>query len=480
VAGVTAPSASERFIESVGPIVVKEVRQGLRAKVFAIFFGTLLVVCLSMALVAVAQASESAGTAFGKDFFGGYLTALGAVTFFVIPFVAFRSMVRELEDETWVLLTLTGLGSISIVRGKWISAMSQALLFGSACAPFVLFSYFLNGIDILQVITALVLATGWSAFSTSVALALATQAHTRLGRTIAHFVVLALLGMGTMGGIAFAWVIAEEGSRLVTNDAFRNVCIALGVFSWGLTWLMLEGGAAGLALPSEAASRGPRVAYAIVGLLVLAYGMIVFAIQKGSAKDAMAGQVITSFFFTLAGAFCISEADGWPRQAATGGWLKPGVARSFWLALGMLVLSAAMWGFLYLERASSGSANISNKAFRGLIAAFAYPALYLSLGVLVGRLTPLRRLGEPVATRVGFLLSVAFGVTASMVLALVFEGRPAGKVMNALNPVVGLVNFIDSGSSSLSASLVLLSAAALLAVFLAGVVLHGRDEVRSV
>ena len=74
-----------------------------------------------------------AGIAFGKDFFGGYLTALGAVTFFVIPFVAFRSMLRELEDETWVLLTLTGLGSISIVRGKWVSAMSQALLFGSAC-----------------------------------------------------------------------------------------------------------------------------------------------------------------------------------------------------------------------------------------------------------------------------------------------------------------------------------------------------------
>ena len=178
----TAQSVSitlgERFVESVGPIVVKEVRQGLRAKVFAIFFGSLLVVCLSMALVAVAQATESAGIAFGKDFFGGYLTALGAVTFFVIPFVAFRSMVRELEDETWVLLTLTGLGSISIVRGKWVSAMSQALLFGSACAPFVLFCYFLNGIDILQIVAALVLAAGWSAFLTSVGKALQPAAST--------------------------------------------------------------------------------------------------------------------------------------------------------------------------------------------------------------------------------------------------------------------------------------------------------------
>lgn len=476
---MTVLSASERFVESVGPIVVKEVRQGLRAKVFAIFFGSLLVVCLSMALVAVAQATESAGTAFGKDFFGGYLTALGAVTFFVIPFVAFRSMVRELEDETWVLLTLTGLGAPSIVRGKWVSAMSQALLFGSACAPFVLFSYFLNGIDIVQVVTALVLATGWSALLTAVGVAIATQAHSKLGRTIAHFVVLGLLGLGTMAGIACAWVIAEEGNRLVTNDAFRNFAIGGGLFSWGLTWLMLECAAAGLALPSEAASRRPRVAYVIVGLLALAFGLVVFVLEKGRPRDAVAGQVITSFFFTIAGAFCICEADGWPRQASSGFWLKPGAARSFWLALVMLLLSALMWGLLIGDFSLSRDGSSNERAFRGAVAAFAFPTLYLSLGVLLGRLTPLRHLAEPVATRVGFIVSIVVGVAGSMALSLVFEGRANGKVMNALNPFLGLVNFIDRSGSELNSGLVLLGAVTVLAVFLAAVVLHARDEVRS-
>ena len=476
---MTVLSVSERFVESVGPIVVKEVRQGLRAKVFAIFFGSLLVVCLSMALVAVAQATEAAGTAFGKDFFGGYLTALGAVTFFVSPFVAFRSMVRELEDETWVLLTLTGLGAISIVRGKWVSAMSQALLFGSACAPFVLFSYFLNGIDIVQVVTALLLATGWSALLTSVGVAVATQAQSKLGRTISHFVVLGLLGLGTMAGIAFSWVIAEEGHRLVTNDAFRNFAIGAGLFSWGLTWLMLESAAAGLALPSEAASRRPRIAYVIVGLLGLAFGLVAFVLEKGRPRDAVAGQVITSFFFTIAGAFCVSEADGWPRQAATGFWLKPGAARSFWLAVVMLFLSALMWGLLIGDSSVSDDGNADGRAFRGTMAAFAFPTLYLSLGVLMGRLTPLRHLAEPVATRVGFILSVVVGVVASMALSLVFEGRANGKEMNALNPLVGLFNFIDRSGSELNSGIVLLGAVTLMAVFLAAVVLHARDEVRS-
>lgn len=472
-----AATATERFVDSVGPIVVKEVRQGLRAKVFAIFFGTLLVVCLAMALVALAQATDSAGIAYGKEFFGGYLTALGAVTFFVIPFVAFRSMVRELEDETWVLLTLTGLGAISIVRGKWVSAMSQALLFGSACAPFVLFSYFLNGIDIVQVVTALVLATGWSALLTAVAIAVATQAHSKLGRTVAHFVVLGLLGMGTMGGIGFAWVIAEEGQKLVNNDAFRNFTIALGLFSWGITWLMLESAAAGLALPSEPASRGPRIAYAIVGLLGLAYGLVVFVLEGGTGRDAAGGQVVTSFFFTIAGVFCVSEADGWPRQAASGGWLKPGAVRSFWLAMVMLVGSAALWGFLF---AGHGSSSSNEKALRAIVAALAYPTLYLSLAVLIGRLSPLRKLGEPAATRIAFVLSVVVGVVGSMVMALAAEGRANGKTMNALNPLVGMVHFLDSNSSKLDAALVMLAATTLLMAFLAAVLLHGRDEVRSV
>ena len=361
--------------------------------------------------------------------------------------------------------------------------MSQALLFGSACAPFVLFSYFLNGIDILQIVTALALAAGWSALLTAAGIALATQAHTKLGRTVAQFAVLGLLGLGAMGGIAFAWVLAEEGNKLVTNAAFRNFVIAVGSFSWGLTWLLLESSAAGLALPSEAASRGPRVALTIVSLLALAFGLVVFVLQDGRGNDASGGQVVTSFFLTVAGAFCISEADGWPSQAAnsgevgrrSGGWLKPGGVRSFWLIIALLLASAAMWGYLLYRSRGSGW---SERNFRGIVAAFSYPALYLSLGVLVGRLTPLRHFGEPVATRVGFTVSVVLGIAVSMALALVFEGQPDGKVMNALNPVVGLVNFDRSGSYS-DPALVLLCSVTTLTVVLAAVVLHARDGLRS-
>lgn len=474
---MTTLSVSERFADSVGPIVVKEVRQGLRARVFAIFFGTLLVVSLAMALIALADAQDRAGASIGREFFGAYLTALGGICFFVIPFVAFRSMARELEEETWVLLTLTGLGAKSITRGKWTSAMSQALLFASALAPFVLFTYFLNGIDLVQIVSALALSAAWSALLTAIGIAIATQPRSKLGRTLATFVVLIVLGGATAIGVGVAWALARNGHRISSNVGDRNAVLGGVLFTSLLTWVVLEGAAAGLALASEAASKGPRVALFIVSSLALAFGFVVFASTGGKPADAMAGQIITCFFLTACGAFCISEADGWPpRAGASSFFSRPGALRSFLLIIGLLIASTLMWGFL--QASAHGSGSMSEKYARGLFGALVYPAMYLSFGVLFGRLTPLRRFGEPVATRVGFVLAVALGVGLSLLAGLLVDGRPSSKVMNALNPVVGLVNLIDRSGSDMDMALLLASAVTLLVGFIATLTLSARDRER--
>jgi len=474
VVGVTTLSVSERVADSVGPIVVKEVRQGLRARVFAIFFGTLLVVSLAMAFIALADAQDRAGTGIGREFFGAYLTALGGICFFVIPFVAFRSMARELEEETWVLLTLTGLGAKSITRGKWTSAMSQALLFASALAPFVLFTYFLNGIDLVQIVAALALSAVWSALLTAIGIAIATQPRSKPGRTLATFSVLIVLGGATAIGVGVAWELARHGHRISSSDGPRNAILGGVLLASLLTWLVLEGAAAGLALSSEAASAGPRLALTVVTLVALGFGFAVFTTSSGKPIDAMMGQLFTAFFLTVVGPFCISEADGWPpRAGASSFYARPGALRSFLLIMGLLILTTLMWGFLQTSSRSVGS--MSEKEARALFGALVYPVMYLSLGVLFGRLTPLRRFGEPVATRVGFVLAVVLGVGLSMMAGLLVDGRASSKLMNALNPIVGLVNFIDRSGSDLGSALLLASAVALLAGFLATLTLSARD-----
>jgi hypothetical protein len=467
----------DRLQELVGPIVVKEVRQGLRAKVFAIFFAVLLAGCLMTALVAVAAVSEAVGdSTLGRDFLAAYLIGLSAVTCFVIPFTAFRSMLREQEEETWVMLLLTGLGGRNIVRGKWVSAMSQALLFGSAAAPFVVFTYFLNGIDIPQIVVALALLSAWTCLLTAAGIGIATQAHTRVGRTFAHFVALATLGGGTFAAMAFGTVLSLEGTRLMQQDAFLTFCLGLSGFALAATVLVLEGAAAGLALPSEPASAGPRKAMTAIVVGGLTFGVAAFVLNEGDARTAAAGSILTSLFLAACGVFAISERDGFPARFAGTGWLKPGALRSYWLVVGLLVLSTVVWGTLWeLAGGRSGSA----RHLRALLAAPLYSLLYLSAAAFFGRVTVLRKAGEPLASRIAFGMTVLLGSVVPPIIAMLGGGRGNDMAVNSLNPVVGMVNHVERSGHDIDGALVFLGAVTLLFVFLASAVLGSRDGVRS-
>ena len=81
------PDAFDRFGEkladTVNPIVVKEVRQGLRTRVFWLFFSLMLVVNLFISLVCFAMAEENANI--GKGAFIAFFVVLAFVQFFIIP-----------------------------------------------------------------------------------------------------------------------------------------------------------------------------------------------------------------------------------------------------------------------------------------------------------------------------------------------------------------------------------------------------------
>jgi hypothetical protein len=470
---VTSLLLSERLAEAAGPIVVKEIRQGLRARVFAIFFGLLLLACLVVALVAAADADQRMGRDLGPDYFRAFLVALAVVEFFVIPYTAFRAMAREREDETWVLLALTGLGPRRIVRGKVTSALAQGLLYASACAPFVLFSYYLNGIDLPTVLVALVMAAGWSTLLVCLAVAVATQAHSRIGRALAHFFTLGLLLVATGLGIAFAGWLAEEGGRLLRSEAgFRTFCAALMLWSLTSGWLLSEGAASGLSLISENAARGPRLALVVQAALGVALGVTAAVLQEDGRDGAMVGSIATSLQLVMVGFFAISERDGFPPAFAhSRSWLRPGALRGFLLVTGLLSLCTLAWFCVYRTGGSGLYSNLTP-----MVAAPLYVAMYLSLGALAGRWTPLRRLGEPLASRVGFVTVTALGSAVPPFLALLAHNDTDDRDLNTFNPLLGMTNFLRHRPDS--ARLWLVGAAALLLAFLAWMALAVRDAER--
>lgn len=467
---MTAMPWHERLAELAGPIAVKEVRQGLRTQVFAVFFSVLLVACLALALVGWVQATEASERDVGQLVFGANLTALGVVGFFVVPFGAFRSMVREREQDTWALLALTGLGPRSVLRGKWVSAQAQALLSASACAPFVVFSYFLNGVGLLQVVVALALAAVWSGFLTAVAVALGTQ-----GRALLP--ALAVLLLGTAWGVGWAWGIARDGEALAYDHGLQGLVLGVGLFGVAVSLLLLEAGAAALMLPTEPASRGPRLH--LVGCTGLAwgFGVAAFLLADGSAAHVLSGQVLTTLFLTAAGVFAVSERDGYTAASARGPrWLVPGAVRSYWLVLALLAGSTVVWGTLMSW--GGGALHGESKHERALYAAPLYAALYLSLAAAVGRARPLASLGETLATRVAFFASVPLAVVASTGLSLAVSGRDNHRLSHALDPVVGMVNFATRSGRQMDAALWGLVGATFLSVVLGAAVLAARDGSR--
>lgn len=473
---------AERLVDAVGPIVVKEVRQGLRARLFSICFALLLLGCFVIALVAAAEVGRREWEAPGPRYLAVFLGALGVVEFFVIPYSAYRAMAKEREDETWVLLALTGLGPRRIVRGKVASALAQAVLYASAIAPFVLFSYYLNGVSLLQLVVALGMAACWSVFLTALAVAAATQAKSRLGRGFMHFVVLGVLLVATAAAVAFGAVIAMKGDNLLDRHGeLLVVCSVVCVVALSTAGVLLEGAAAGLSLPSENGAKGPRLALMAQVLVGIVCSVVLSAVFSPTIDGAHATSVISCLFIAGAGFFATSERDGVPRAFASERFLfRPGALRSFVVVLGLLACSTAASVVVYAVANGTPywAGRSTSAAVYPILAAPLYVALYLSIGVLLGRLTPLKQLAEPVATRVATAALIFIGSVAPPVAAEAFGGRGNDRTLNALNPLVGLGNYLDGRYHQPGAALAVLVALTLLATFLAHQTLSSRDGVR--
>jgi hypothetical protein len=457
---------TERLSERAGPMVVKELRQGLRARVFGGVFGALLVVCLLVALVAYGQAVGAVGEALGARFVVTYLLALGLVAFFVIPFSAFRSMLRELEGETWSLLVLTGLDARDILRGKWLTAMSQGVLFGSACAPFVLFSYELNGVDLPQLIVALLVCAVWSGTLTALAIGLATQARTRMASSTSNVSIIGLLLLAMWAGDGVLVWLIDSGHAVTRGPALLGPAATLAL---GTLVLALEAAAASMSLPTETPRARPR--RALVGTIVatLAVTAVMFVRVRGTEEGAAIGSLGLGFYLLLAGVFAISEWDGFPAYAPTGWLARPGAVRSFLLVAFLLVLVAAT--FLGCLRVG----HADHRAARTVIAAAAYPLLYLSLGAIVGRVRLLERFGVTVATRGAFGVITALAIVVPP-LYCVFTGQQLNATRpNTLNPFIGLANIVDRRGDEFDGNVLVLVACTVVATAWATVVLVRRD-----
>lgn len=463
--------AGQRLADRVNPIVVKEIRQGLRTRVFWVFFALMLFACLIISLIAFA-AADGVGND-GRYYFFAYYVCLGLVQFFVIPYSAYRSMSREREEETWVLLTLTGLGPHRILRGKMGSFMLQGLIYASAAAPFLLFSYYLNGIDLPTIVLTVVAGATYQLFLTSIAVSTATLAESKMIRALLHFGVLAFLMWGLVTGLTSTFGLLEALQNLWNDDAARVAAFAtiFAMLTWGV--LLYEAAAARMALATESYAKGPRLAFVVQ--ILGAIGLFAWGAAASGERSLYAvGAVTLCTHVLVVGLFVASDRDGMARSLWLKGFrrslLKPGALRGYRLVLGLLALITIVFGGLGLA-----TGGMEEKELFVLAGAPVYAALYLSLPIVLSRMVRHAPSQTPVLVRILFLGVFVLGAGMPPLIAALVGADPDNPIFNLLNPIVGLV-LLGKGHGEGSSQLLLVAGITAAVVIVANSVLKARDN----
>lgn len=138
------------FPDWLGPMIVKELRQGLKARAFALSF-----VALQIVLVVVVAYHALLYERSPKGFDGTGLNAifwvlLSVQLLIVTPGRALNALAAERRANTLELVFMSGLSAWRIAVGKWASLLCQAVLFVVAILPYAILRYFFGSVNLTE------------------------------------------------------------------------------------------------------------------------------------------------------------------------------------------------------------------------------------------------------------------------------------------------------------------------------------------
>lgn len=184
--------------DRLSPILIKELRQSLRARVFLYSFFILPAAAAIATGLSVAL-QMSGDDEFGETFFWvavGFPMLLSAVP-------AVLTLRSEIDSRTLELMMLTHLTPWRILLGKWCALAAQCGLFGVVALPFVLIRYFAGGHNPTEDLSTLGAIAGASLFLSAAGMAFSIR-RPRLATilTVGLVAVVALPLVGCLAGLA--------------------------------------------------------------------------------------------------------------------------------------------------------------------------------------------------------------------------------------------------------------------------------------
>lgn len=219
------------FPDPLSPMLVKELRQGLRSRSFIAVFLTLQAVLGIILLTASAAAtSDHAGSSISNIIFSFFSIAV----LIIQPLRGIGALSSEVKGNTIDMMVLTRLSAWRIVTGKWSAIVSQSALILVTIIPYLILRYFFGGMNLLGEIVLLGLIFFTSATLTAITVGLSASASVILRS------VLPVVGLPIGGYILMVFLTYQSGiSELVEFCALekKESWIGLPLFLAGSTYI---------------------------------------------------------------------------------------------------------------------------------------------------------------------------------------------------------------------------------------------------
>jgi hypothetical protein len=212
------------FADWLSPILVKELRQGLKTRVFVATFiivQIVMIVLMGLQLISLANGVGSGTSGAFEGFFWGFIWI---AILLLMPARGLSAISEETKANTLDLVQLTRLSAFRIVFGKWVALTTQTLMILASILPYAVLRYFFGGVDIVEDLkniailssVSLVLTAGTIALSTA---HLAVRIIMVVGAFMAYVVIGAFMSaraFGVMSGGSSIQYIGEWWFQLLT------------------------------------------------------------------------------------------------------------------------------------------------------------------------------------------------------------------------------------------------------------------------
>jgi len=223
------------FGDRLPPMLVKELRQGLRARTFVTVFLALQILLAIVLLSATGSTSpQQAGRVISSVIFFFFSLAV----LIVQPLRGVGALHSEIKDNTLEMMVLTRLSAWRIVLGKWSAIVGQSALLLAAIAPYLILRYWFGDMNLLGELMLLLLIFVASATATAITVGFSAIPSVIIRGLLPLFGAIVLTFF--MTALAFGRELAQlvDACALQTSDSRWAVLIFL-IAALYLAWTAL-------------------------------------------------------------------------------------------------------------------------------------------------------------------------------------------------------------------------------------------------